>query len=78
MWFCYVTLLIMVPKLSSAQNTGEYLIAIIKIKFLSYSRHYTPKRVTSGAAHLRRIAPGKHRSEETLQQCRAVGDTVFP
>ena len=34
-----------------------------------------PKRVTNGKDHLRGLAPGKHSSEETLQQWRAFSDT---
>ena len=45
----------------------------IKKKFY-YTRDITPKRVTSGEAHLRGLAPGQHSSEETLQRWRAVGD----
>ena len=37
----------------------------------------TPKRVTSGGAHLRGIAPGQLSSEETSQRWWAVGDTVI-
>ena len=43
---------------------------------LHYTRRITPKRVTSGGAHLRGLAPGLHSSEETSQRLRAVGDTV--
>ena len=43
---------------------------------LHYTRRITPKRVTSGGAHLHGLAPGLHSSEETSQQWRAVGDTV--
>ena len=43
---------------------------------LHYTRWNTPKRVTSGGAHLRGLAPGLHSSEETSQRWRAVGDTV--
>ena len=41
-----------------------------------YTRGITPKRVTSGGAHLCGLAPGLHSSEETSQRWRAVGDTV--
>ena len=41
-----------------------------------YTRGITPKRVTSDGVHLRRVAPGQHSSEETLQRWRAVGDVV--
>ena len=43
---------------------------------LNYIRGITPKRVTSGGAHLRGLAPGLHSSEETSQRWRAVGDAV--
>ena len=35
-----------------------------------------PKRVTSGRARLRGLAPGQHSSEEMSQRRRAVGDSV--
>ena len=35
---------------------------------LHYTRGITPKRVTSGGAHLRGLAPGQHSSEETSQR----------
>ena len=40
-----------------------------------YTRGSTPKRVTSGGAHLRGLAPAQHSSEETSQGWRAAGDT---
>ena len=43
---------------------------------LHYTRGITPKRVTSGRAHLRGVAPEQHSSEETSQRRRAVVDTV--
>ena len=43
---------------------------------LHYTRGITPKRVTSGGAHLRGCAPGLHSSERTSQRWQAVGDTV--
>ena len=43
---------------------------------LDYTRHITPKRVTSGGAHLRGAPFGPHSSEQTSQRWRAVGDTV--
>ena len=43
---------------------------------LHYTRGITPKRVTSGGAHLCGLAPGLHSSEETSQWWLAVGDTV--
>ena len=39
---------------------------------LRYTRGITPKRVTSGGAHLRGAAPGLHSSEQTSQRWRAV------
>ena len=44
---------------------------------LSYTRGITPKRVTSGDANLRGLAPGQHNPEETLQRWEAVGDVVL-
>ena len=38
---------------------------------LHYTRGITPKRVTSGGAHLRSLAPGQHSSEETSQRWQA-------
>ena len=43
---------------------------------LHYTRRNTPKRVTSGGAHLRGSTSEPHSSEQTLQRWRAVGDTV--
>ena len=43
---------------------------------LHYTRDITLKRVTSGGAHLRSLAPLQHSSEETSQRWLAVGDTV--
>ena len=43
---------------------------------LHYTRRITPKRVTSGGAHLRGLAPGLHSSEEALQRWQTVGNTV--
>ena len=39
-----------------------------------YTRVITPKRVTSGEAHLGNLALGQQSSEETSQRWRAVGD----
>ena len=43
---------------------------------LYYTRGISPKRVTSGGAHLRGLAHGQRSSEETSQRWRVVGDTV--
>ena len=43
---------------------------------LHYTRGITPKRVTSGGAHLRGLASGQHSTKEMSQRWRAVGDTV--
>ena len=43
---------------------------------LHYTCGITPKRVTSGGARLRGLAPGQHRCEETLQRWRDVRDTA--
>ena len=52
-------------------------VTLVKSKSnLHYTRRITPKRVTSGGAHLRGLAPGQHSSEETSQRWRVVGDTV--
>ena len=43
----------------------------------SLHRVFMPKRVTSGGAHLRGLAPARQRSfKETSQRWRFVGDTV--
>ena len=42
---------------------------------LHYTRRVTPKRVTSGGAHLRGLAPGQHSTEETSQRWRVVEDS---
>ena len=44
--------------------------------YITFIRGITPKRVTSGRAHLRGLAPGQHSSEETSQRWRAVGHCV--
>ena len=58
----------------------SHFIVSFKLGFfksnLHYTRGITPKRKTSGGAHLRGLAPGQHSSEETLQRWRAVGDTA--
>ena len=52
-------------------------IAIFRSKSnLHLTGGITLKRVTSGGAYLRFIAPRLHSSEETSQRWRAVGDTV--
>ena len=43
---------------------------------LPCTRGITPKRATSGEAHLRCFAPGQHSCEETSQRWQAVGHTV--
>ena len=47
-----------------------------KKSILHYTRDITPKRLTSGVAHLRGAVLGPHSSEQTSQRWRAVGDTV--
>ena len=44
---------------------------------LHYTRRFTPKRVTSGGAHPRGLAPGQHSSEETWQWWQADSATVL-
>ena len=49
-----------------------------KIKLnLYYTSGIVPKRVTSDGAQFRGTAPGLLSSEKTLQQWRAIGDTVL-
>ena len=55
---------------------GFCLCSLVPKSNLHYTRGITPKRVTSGGAHIRCLAPGQHSSEEILQRWRAVGDTV--
>ena len=43
---------------------------------LHYTRRITPKRVTSGRAHLRGAALGPRSSEQTSQRWQAVADTL--
>ena len=43
---------------------------------LHYTRGITPKRVTSGGAHFRCLAPGQRSSQEISQRWRAVGETT--
>ena len=52
------------------------LIYVFQKSNLHYTRSITPKRVTSGEAHRRGLAPRQHSSEETSQRWRAGGDTV--
>ena len=53
---------------------------LTKIKMrsnLHYTRDITPKRVTSGGAHLRGLAPGgQHNFAEKPLRCRTVGITA--
>ena len=55
-----------------------YVLMKINIKsYQNFIRRITPKRITSGGAHLRNLAPEQlHNYEETPQRWRAVGDTV--
>ena len=49
----------------------------LEIKSSLYpTRIITPKRVTSGGAHLRGLAPGQCSSGKTSQRWQVVGDTV--
>ena len=68
----------------------EFITSLIaKLKFLNlsflryyqnsnlhYARVITARRVTSGGARLRGLAPVQHISEEISPRCRAVVDTV--
>ena len=51
---------------------GVNLLELLDLKKsksnLYYTRRITPKRVTSGGAHLRGLAPGFRSSEETWQR----------
>ena len=56
-------------------HTGS-LTATQTASNLHYTRVITPKRVTSGGANLRGLAPRQRSSEETSQRWRSVGDTA--
>ena len=43
---------------------------------LHHSRGITSKRVTSGGAHVRSLAPGQLSFEKTSQQLQPIGDNV--
>ena len=65
----------------SSDNTAKAMLILTNKKHqiknqIFIIRGITPKRVTSGGAHLRGLAPELHSSEETSQRWRAVGDTV--
>ena len=57
------------------RNTNLSAILYTKKSNLHHTRGITPKRVTSGGAHLRGIASEQHYSEDTWQRWRVVGDT---
>ena len=44
-----------------------YILSSHQKPDLHHTRGITPKRVTSGGAHLRGLAPGQHSCAETLQ-----------
>ena len=48
------------------------------VQNLHHTRVITPKRVTSGGAHLRDLAPGLHSSEKTSQPWRHCVDLTGP
>ena len=70
-YFCKRTILIILRY----DQSVELAIQINQIKSSLYSL-FSPKRVTSGGAHLRRLTPGQHSFEEMSQRGRAVGDSV--
>ena len=55
---------------------NSFLSSFQKNLNLYYTCRMTPKRVTSGGAHLRGLAPGQHSSEETSRRWWAIDDTV--
>ena len=59
-------------------NADKNIVIISKKSNLHYTRGITPKRVTSGGAHLRGLAPGLHNSEETSQLWRHCVDLTGP
>ena len=66
-----------INKNTEAKTKKIFKSSMSKIKSNPYyTRGITPKRATSGGAHLRDLAPGRHSSEESSQWWRAVGDTV--
>ena len=58
-------------------QTGQFFQRLITKSNLHSTRGITPKRVTSGGAHLRGLAPGQQSCDEKLQPWRAVGETMF-
>ena len=66
----------MLPRRYKKRNTTS-IKRPKKIKsYFHYTRGITPKRVTSGGAHLRGLAPGLHSSEGTSQRWQTVDHTV--
>ena len=61
------------PCTTVSRTTAEQKI---KKSNLHHTRGITSKRVTSGGAYLRGLAPEQHSSEKTSQRWRAFGDTV--
>ena len=54
-------------------SSDSIVVSLNQKSNLHYTRGITPKRVTSGGAHVPGLAPGQHSSEETSQRWRAVG-----
>ena len=74
---CYIVFYYSTDFISTGVKTQNRFQTMKKSKLnLHYTRGIMPKRVTSGGAHLRGLAPGLHSSEETSQWWRAVGDTA--
>ena len=63
---------------SHPENDQKFTNRLLKKKISNhdYTRKIMLKRVTSGGAPLRGLAPGQYSSEETSQRWRAVGDTM--
>ena len=63
---------------SCFRQQGEIEISLHQIKksSLHYTRDITPKRSSSGGAHLRGLAPGQHSSEKMSRRCRAVASAL--
>ena len=50
---------------SSGENKILFYVFVLQLSNLHYTRHITPKRVTSDGAHLHDLASGQHSCEET-------------
>ena len=63
-------------RMNFREERALYKCAIRKNSNFYYTYGITPKRVTSGGAHLRGLAPGQYSFEETSERWRVIGDTA--